>query len=230
MIWRDLPIVIVDTETTGKSALTDRVVEIAAVRVVAGEIVGRRGSLINPTIPIPADSTEVHGITNEMVANAPDFVEAFCDLCAFVEETPDAIIAAYNGPFDRGMLSAELLRAGMRAPLWFAGKDEWIDVCVWAKAHDDRRGSGRFKLSNVAARLGVEVSQAHRALGDCETTARVLHALAGAELHGISRLQRMPEAIDDLVLHQRRLRAEFDANFYDWLAGKREDERLAANG
>ena len=69
----------------------------------------------------------------------------------------------------------------------------------------------------MAQRLGVECGEAHRAVGDCETTARVLAKLAYADLHPDAKVARMPEDFAALVLHQRRLTAERDASYLAWL-------------
>jgi len=63
---------IVDVETTGFSPVTDRIVELACVLVDGDRVAGRWGTLVNPRMPIPADATAVHGITDRMVAGAPD--------------------------------------------------------------------------------------------------------------------------------------------------------------
>ena len=131
---------------------------------------------------------------------------------------PEAVLAGYNARFDRAMLIAGCLADGCPVPYWLTGGERgaWIDVLAWAQAHEPyARGKGRHKLGAVAARLGVEVSTAHRAAGDAETAARVLGALAIARIDGGD---PMPDDLDAIVLWQRVLTAEREANFLRWLA------------
>ena len=79
------PIVFMDLETTGLNLAIDRIVEIALLKVqVDGSRVMKR-KLINPGIPIPPEVTAVHGITNDMVANAPSFKELANEIRQFLE-------------------------------------------------------------------------------------------------------------------------------------------------
>ena len=85
--------VVFDLETTGTSCQSDEVVEISAVKVKNGEIVEEFTTLVNPGIPIPFWATDVNGITDEMVADAPTFDEA---LKNFLEFAGDMILVGHN--------------------------------------------------------------------------------------------------------------------------------------
>lgn len=227
MTWRDRTIIVIDTETTGVETCVDRIVEVGAVAMRHGEIAGRTSWLVNPGMPIPAAATEAHGITDAMVADAPRFADVAIEIAALVESVDGAVVAAYNGRFDRAQMIAEYLRLGAVPPFLHAA-NAWIDPLVWARAaHPYAKGAGRFKLGAVADRLGVEKGTAHRATGDCETTARVLWALQAWELHPESGLARMPDDFDDLVLHQRRLAAFFEWDRLVWQANRRAEEARA---
>ncbi len=105
------PIAFIDLETTGVNISIDRIVEIAVVKIMndGSKIVKRK--LINPLMPIPAGSTEVHGITDEMVKDAPSFKQAANEMKQFMENCD---IAGYNSNrFDIPMLIEEFLRAGI---------------------------------------------------------------------------------------------------------------------
>lgn len=214
MNWRAARWAVVDTETTGLDPATARVVDLGVVVVEGGGIVERRGWLVNPHVRIPAECTAVHGITDEMVADAPTFAGVNFDLVSIVGES---IPVAFNARFDRAVLLSEFLRADLIPPSWLLRGDEnaWIDALTWARAFAPY-GKGQ-KLATVAQRLGVECGEAHRAVGDCETTAGVIAALASKALHRDSKLPRMPEDFGDLILHQRRLTAERDASYLAWL-------------
>jgi DNA polymerase-3 subunit epsilon len=226
--WRTARWSVIDTETTGIDPATARVVDLGVVIVEGGAIVERCGWLINPGTPIPPECTAIHGITDDHVRDAQSFADVAAELARAVE---GSIPVAFNARFDRALLLAEHLRTSHAPPKFLHRGDAnaWIDAYVWSRARDPyAKGKGSQKLGAVAARLGVEVGQAHRAVGDCETTARVLGVLAGVALHRDSKLERIPETFADLVLHQRRLTAERDASFVSWLIEQQQQETAAA--
>lgn len=111
---KDTTFVSFDTETTGLSRKKDRLVEIGAVKFRGdGDVLATTNWLVNPQREIPYYATKVHGITTEMVAEAPLFAEIWPEFEAFCEDT---ILLAHNAPFDIGFLRAELERAGIDAP------------------------------------------------------------------------------------------------------------------
>ena len=85
--------VIFDLETTGTSCQSDEVVEISAVKVIDGKVVDEFSTLVNPGMPIPYYASEVNGITDDMVADNPNFEDA---LCEFLEFTGDAVLVGHN--------------------------------------------------------------------------------------------------------------------------------------
>ncbi|MDX9848327.1 MAG: 3'-5' exonuclease [Tenuifilaceae bacterium] len=103
------PLVFIDLETTGIDVVNDRIVEIAALKILPNgkqEVKTRR---INPTIPIPAESTAIHGITNDDVKNEPTFKEIAKSLAQFMEGCD---LAGFNSnKFDFPLLAEEFLRA-----------------------------------------------------------------------------------------------------------------------
>lgn len=225
MNWRTARWCVLDTETTGLDPATARVVDLGVVIVEGGAIVERRGWLLNPCTPIPAECTAVHGITDAMVTDSPRFGDVANEFVAFVG---DAVPVAFNARFDRAVLLSEFLRADLIPPSWLLRGDEnaWVDALTWARAFAPY-GKGQ-KLATVAQRLGVECGEAHRAVGDCETTARVLAKLAYADLHPDAKVARMPEDFGDLILHQRRLTAERDASYLAWLIESKRTKETAA--
>ncbi len=103
---RDLTFVVFDSETTGLDPDKDDVVQLGAVRIVNGRIIVAEvfDTLVNPGRPIPAQSSKVHGITDTLVADAPDFGQA---RAAFQSYAADAVLIAHNAPFDMGFLNRE---------------------------------------------------------------------------------------------------------------------------
>lgn len=186
--WSDLPIALIDVETTGKDASMDRVVEVGVVIARAGEVVERRNWLVNPGRPIPQEASDVHKITDEQVKDAPAFEAVALEVMAMLA---GCIPAAYNASFDRAFLANELARAGQALR-----KDiEWLDPLVWAR--ELQQGEKSRALGEVAARLGIALETAHRAADDAEAALRVLFAL-GKDV-------RVPRTYAALVQEQRRL-------------------------
>ncbi|MDE3252200.1 MAG: 3'-5' exonuclease [Bacteroidota bacterium] len=105
------PIAFVDLETTGVNISTDRIVEIAIVKISPDGSRQVKRKLINPLIPIPKSSSDIHGITDEMVKDAPSFKQAANELKQFMENCD---LGGYNSNrFDIPMLIEEFLRVGI---------------------------------------------------------------------------------------------------------------------
>eukprot|EP01136_Pigoraptor_vietnamica_P003961 Opistho-1_new@33862 len=105
------PIAFVDLETTGINISADRIVEIAIVKILPDGTQQVKRKLINPEMPIPQASSDIHGITDEMVKDAPTFKQAANELKQFMESCD---LGGYNSNrFDIPMLIEEFLRIGM---------------------------------------------------------------------------------------------------------------------
>jgi DNA polymerase III subunit epsilon len=106
----DRPIAVIDLETTGTNLATDRIVELAIVRVSSDGTRLVKRKLINPQMPIPKGASDVHGITDEMVKDAPTFKQVANEVRQFIEGCD---IGGYNSNrFDIPLLVEEFLRAG----------------------------------------------------------------------------------------------------------------------
>jgi DNA polymerase-3 subunit epsilon len=193
--FSELPLVAIDTELTGRDAAVDRIVEIACVVWRSGEIVARHSWLVNPGRPIPKEAFDVHGIGDDDVRDKPPFA-------AIAEEVLEALAGcvpvAYNADFDRAVLAAELARAnhlGSSLPPAARKGVAWIDPLVWARELQKLEKSRA--LGEVCARLGIELSRAHRAAEDAEATLRVLSIFA-ADV-------RVPKTYGAFMTEQRRL-------------------------
>ncbi len=210
--WADIPLAVIDFETTGTKSEEDRVIEIGVVSFLRGEMVRREALLINPGMPIPAEATAIHHITDEEVEGAPSFAEA---LPAIVELLAGHLPVAYNAGFDRGFLLAEAARnqAALDAAVAAHGGElppalqpevVWLDPLIWAR--EILKDQKSRKLGDVAEHFGVPLEQAHRAAGDAEATGWVLLALA----------DNMPRVYGELIRLQSRYGAFQDADRMSW--------------
>jgi len=162
--WREMSLAVVDVETTGFDANECRVIEVGIVRFERGQFAERWGQLIDPGCEIPEKITEITGITQEMVKGQPSFRELKWDIYGRLR---DRLLVAYNAPFDWGFLEAEMNRAGLTMP-----ELPVLDPLVWARHLMPKERSHRLGL--VAEKLGIDLSQAHRAEHDAEATGKVL--------------------------------------------------------
>ena len=160
-----------DTETTGLSPKSERIVEIGAVRFKNGKVLEKRSWLVNPGKTIPHYATRVHGISNEMVQDAPAFAEVIGEFEAFIG---NAVLVAHNAPFDVNMLSAEYQRAGKEFP-----HNEVIDSLKLARTwYPDLKS---HKLGTMAEHLGLAKGSFHRALDDSLYLAQIFMTSTAAQ-------------------------------------------------
>ena len=191
--WAELPIALVDVETTGRDASVDRVIEVGIAIARGGQIVERKNWLVNPGRPIPAEAAAVHKITDADVCDAPPFAAVASEV---LDALANCVPAAYNAVFDRAFLANEMARAGITAglPPALQRDVEWIDPLVWARELQPEERSRA--LGEVAARLGISLQNAHRASDDAEAALQVLLAL-GRDI-------RLPTTYAALIQEQRR--------------------------
>src|SRR5690606_33466785 len=195
----DLTCVVFDTETTGLDPATDRIVQIAGLRIARGRLTGERfDTLVNPGRPIPPASTAVHGITDAMVADAPDMVTA---LTAFRHFTEDAVLVAHNAPFDMGFLC----RAAPETGAHFDNQvldTVLLSAMLWGQP-------APHSLDALTERLGIVIppEARHTAMGDARATAEAyLRLIAALEAKGLDRFE------DVLAEARRHRRLIDDAN------------------
>ncbi|MFM9433162.1 DNA polymerase III subunit epsilon [Janthinobacterium sp. CG_23.3] len=160
------PIVMIDFETTGLSPdMGDRVTEVAALRIVGGQVVDRYVSLINCNARIPSFITGLTGITQAMVDGAPPVAQVLPRLLEFIGG--DAL-SAHNASFDEKFLQAESGRLGLTPA--HRGL-----VCSLKLSRRVFPGLASYKLGLLSGQLGIRFnSAAHRAESDAEVAAQVL--------------------------------------------------------
>jgi DNA polymerase-3 subunit epsilon len=187
--FSEVAYVVLDVETSGLDPHVDRVVEIAFVLVdedgdpVTG-ITRSWSTLVNPGVAVPPVVGMVHKITDGELASAPTFAEAWAaarDLR--VLPGPDAMPLAFNAPFDRDFVCAELVRAGLMHEAQAYADTEWIDPLVVVR-DVDKYAKGK-KLADACARRKIVIDGAHRALADAIAAHRLFQQIVPRTwLHG----------------------------------------------
>ncbi|NLD52165.1 MAG: PolC-type DNA polymerase III, partial [Clostridiales bacterium] len=177
----DDPIIVLDFETTGLNPVQDRIIEIGAVRLSAGQIEDSFSMLVNPGFPLPAVITQITGIKDADLMDAPTAAQALPQLMAFIGDAP---LAAHNAAFDAAFLEHELARLGQTR------RFTRLDTLLFAqKLYPDRKS---YRLAAVCKMLGVSLKNAHRAVHDATATAQVLaHMLDEARKMGAERLEQV---------------------------------------
>lgn len=166
-----IPIAVVDTETTGASAaFGHRVIELGIVRLEGGRITAEYQQLIDPERRISPGVTALTGISQAMVAGQPRFAD---QLDAALQLMRGALIIGHNIRFDLSFLAKEFRRCGADI-CQTLGKIPVLDTVRIARRRFGRGGNG---LQALAPRLGVQPSIAHRALADAQTTVAVFEKL-----------------------------------------------------
>lgn len=163
----DRSIVVLDTETASVAG-APHLLEIGAVRVVDGEAVDQFQSLVRPQVPIEAEATAVHGITDDDVRGAPDARDV---LPRFVEWLGDDWLAAHNARYDAGVLGFECVRCGLAPPT-----SPMLDTLKLARRF--LADSPDHRLETLCQHLEIEVDAHHRALPDAVACWKVLEAAA----------------------------------------------------
>jgi DNA polymerase-3 subunit epsilon len=160
------PLCFFDLETTGIDVSKDRIVEISIFKVFPNGTTESKTWLVNPTIPIPAQASAVHGITNEKVANEPTFNELASQVHNMIK---DSDLGGFNSDrFDIPLLAEELLRAGVD----FDMKNRVsIDVQTIFHKKEERTLSAAYKFY-----CNASLENAHSAEADTIATYEVLKA------------------------------------------------------
>jgi DNA polymerase-3 subunit epsilon len=157
------PIAFLDLETTGVNLSTDRIVEIAVVKIMPDHTRQVKRKLLNPEMQIPVASSDIHGITNEMVKDAPTFKQAGNEIKQFLQ---DCDLGGYNSNrFDIPILMEEFLRAGMDVDL---SNRRMIDVQHIFYSMEPRTLTAAYKFY-----CQKELVNAHSAEADINATIEV---------------------------------------------------------
>ncbi len=179
-LWWESDLAVLDVETTGLDSKVERVIEVAVIHMRAGAVLESWGTLINPEDrPVPVEVQKLTGITPEQLVDQPTFKAIAAELRARLE---GKVFVAYNLSFDKGFITHELSRAGLALPI---GPE--LDPLVFARELLKDLPSKR--LGNVAAHLGITLTEAHRATDDATVAGHVLSALRA----------QLPPRLEDLM-------------------------------
>ncbi|MBI2572814.1 3'-5' exonuclease [Candidatus Woesearchaeota archaeon] len=177
---------VVDIETTGLSKNFHRITEIAAAKIRNGQIVDSYQTLINPQTPIPAFITQLTGINNKMVQNAPTISNV---IPAFTDFLGKDVFVAHNAAFDFGFLEHNSRMHGFEL--------QNSRVCTRKLANRLFPELPRKRLSDLCSHLNITNVQAHRAMGDVQATALVFNNMLSI-LH-----QKGISNVDDILKFER---------------------------
>jgi len=162
----NIAICFIDLETTGINVSTDRIVEIAIVKIMPDGSKQVKRKLVNPEMPIPKASSDVHGISDEMVKDAPSFRQIANEVKQFIEASD---LAGYNSNrFDIPMLNEEFLRAGIAVDI---EARKLLDVQKVFHMMEQRTLTAAYKFY-----CNKNLEDAHSAEADATATWEILEA------------------------------------------------------
>ncbi|MDX2432695.1 MAG: 3'-5' exonuclease [Bacteroides sp.] len=185
------PIIFFDLETTGINVALDRIVEISYLKVDLNGNESSKTLRVNPGIPIPAESTKIHGISDEDVKDAPGFNEIGKMIARDFEGCD---LGGYNSVrFDIPLLAEEFLRVGIDIDL---KRRKFVDVQVIFMKMEQRTLSAAYKFF-----LDKELTDAHSAEADTRATYEIMQA----QLDRYSNLENDIGMLADFSAHNRNV-------------------------
>jgi len=165
--------VVLDLETSGASPQTgSAITEIGAVKVCGGQVLGTFKTFVNPGTPLPPFITELTGITDEMLHDAPAIESVLPLLFEFLGSEKSTVFVAHNAPFDLSFLKAS---AALHGYIW--PNFRVIDTVKAARFVLTKDDVANYQLGTLAAYFRTEIAPNHRALDDALATVDVLHGI-----------------------------------------------------
>lgn len=176
------PLAFIDLETTGMNLSTDRIVEIAIIKVLPDGTKIVKQKLLNPQMPISKASADIHGITDEKVKDAPTFKQVANELKQFID---DADLSGYNSNrFDIPLLMEEFLRAGITIDM---SNRRMVDVQHIFHMMEKRTLGAAYKFY-----CSKELVEAHSAEADATATWEILEAQ-------LTRYEHLGDTLDTIL-------------------------------
>jgi DNA polymerase III epsilon subunit family exonuclease len=165
--------VVLDLETSGASPKTgSAITEIGAVKVCGGQVLGTFKTFVNPGTPLPPFITELTGITDEMLIDAPRIESVLPLLFEFLGSDKSIVFVAHNAPFDLSFLKASAALHGYTWPNFRV-----IDTVKAARFVLTKDDVANYQLGTLALYFRTEIAPNHRALDDALATVDVLHGI-----------------------------------------------------
>ena len=165
--------VVLDLETSGASPKTgSAITEIGAVKVCGGHVLGTFKTFVNPGTPLPPFITELTGITDEMLVDAPKIESVLPLLFEFLGSEKTTIFVAHTAPFDLSFLKASAALHGYSWPNFRV-----IDTVKAARFVLTKDDVANYQLGTLAIYFRTEIAPNHRALDDALATVDVLHGI-----------------------------------------------------
>ena len=185
---RDITFVVVDLETTGGAPYGgSEITEFGAVKFCAGEVISEFSTFVKPDGLIPSFISELTGITDEMVSQAPSISHVLPEFFEWVGSHTDSVLIAHNAPFDISFLKAAASKIEFEWPAYPV-----LDTVKIARHAIDRDEVENYKLSTLAQFFNTEVQPTHRALDDAQTTVEIFHRILerlGSQVTTLKELQ-----------------------------------------
>ena len=185
--------VVLDFETTGLDPQVDEIIEIGAVKIQDGQIVDEYHTLIKPSREISRRSSEITGITQEMLENKRSIEEVLPEFLGFLE---NSIIVAHNANFDY-----RFLRLWIKKVMGLDWERPYIDTLALAKSLLKMRS---YSLDSVVEKLGLGPFRHHRALDDARVTAQVflrfVEMMKKIGITKLSEIENLKDTIDYTAL------------------------------
>lgn len=224
------PLVFIDLETTGTNLSHDRIVEIAIIRLNPDGTRQVKRKLINPQMPIPAATTDVHGITDEMVKDAPAFKQVANEVKQFIDHCD---LAGYNSNrFDIPLLMEEFLKSGLEFDM---SSIRLVDVQKVFHMMEQRTLSAAYKFYcdkilegahsaevDAQATLEVLLAQVDRYPQLGNTVDSILKCIGEDKIVDLARRMIMENGVEVFNFGKHKGRSVADVlraepQYYDWM-------------
>jgi DNA polymerase-3 subunit alpha (Gram-positive type) len=186
--------VVFDVETTGLSAVYNKIIELAGVKIHRGEVISKFESFVNPHEPISDLITDITGITDDMVKDAPEIDVVLKDFYSFIE---GHTLVAHNASFDMGFLHMGYKKLDLEV------KNPVLDTLELARfLYPEMRN---HRLNTLCKKLEIELLNHHRAVYDAEATGYLLwKMLANVTERSITHLDQLNEHKGEGDFHRLR--------------------------
>lgn len=195
-------ILVFDTETTGIDTAKDRIVEFGAIGV-RGRVIGELAhNYVHPGMPIPKEAADIHGVTDEKVANEPPFSHIAGLVTALMERAD--VLCGYNAAnYDAPLINAEFERHGFPFRI---DPRRVLDPVIFVRWH--LRATRERKLGAMCADFGVVLDNAHTAVADSTATGELLLKMVAAGY--------IPDDVEQALAEQARYTAVQESEFRRW--------------